>query len=165
MAEESWDWGYRCIQGALSNLGHEIARSTIAAILERHGIEPAPERGRKTTWKEFLTPHWELIVAADFFTIEVWTRYGLQRFMVLFFIELSDAHCIRSSCRQMVTWSALALTLAQRGPAPDFSALAHAEDPSLRRTGTCDATLFQQRQLAGSGVVFPWCAAEYWWPC
>ena len=28
-------------------------------------------------------------MAADFFTIEVWTRRGLQRFMVLFFIELS----------------------------------------------------------------------------
>ena len=32
--------------------------------------------------------HGELIVAADFFTIEVWTRRGLQRFTVLFFIEL-----------------------------------------------------------------------------
>ncbi len=89
MAEENRDWGYRRIQGALSNLGHEIARSTIADILERHGIEPAPERSRKTTWKEFLTRHWELIVAADFFTVEVWTRLGLQRFVVLFFIELS----------------------------------------------------------------------------
>jgi putative transposase len=39
MAEQNRDWGYRRIQGgALSNLGHEIARSTIAAILERHGI-------------------------------------------------------------------------------------------------------------------------------
>src|ERR1019366_7511769 len=38
MAEENRDWGYRRIQGALSNLGHEIARSTIAQILERHGI-------------------------------------------------------------------------------------------------------------------------------
>ena len=28
-------------------------------------------------------------MAADFFTIEVWTAKGLQRFMVLFFIELS----------------------------------------------------------------------------
>jgi hypothetical protein len=28
-------------------------------------------------------------VAADFFTIEVWTRRGLQRFLVLFFIQLS----------------------------------------------------------------------------
>src|SRR5437016_6950289 len=86
--EENQDWGYRRIQGALSNLGHAIARSTIAEILERHGIEPAPERSRKTTWKEFLSRHWELIVAADFFTVEVWTRRGLQQFIVLFFIEL-----------------------------------------------------------------------------
>jgi putative transposase len=30
-----------------------------------------------------------LISAADFFTVEVWTRNGLRRFMVPFFIELS----------------------------------------------------------------------------
>lgn len=89
MAHENRDWGYRRIQGALSNLGHKLARSTIADILERHGIEPAPERSRKTTWKEFLTQHWDLIVAADFFTVEVWTAKGLRRFIVLFFIELS----------------------------------------------------------------------------
>ena len=73
MAEENRDWGYRRIEGALSNLGHEIARGTIAQILERHGIEPAPERSRKTTWKEFLSRHWDLIVATDFFTVDVWT--------------------------------------------------------------------------------------------
>ena len=89
MAEENRDWGYRRIEGALSNLGHELARSTIAQILQRHGIEPAPERSRKTTWKEFLSRHWELIVATDFFTVEVWTRRGLQRFIILFFIDLS----------------------------------------------------------------------------
>ncbi len=71
MAEENRDWGYRRIQGALSNLGHKIARSTIAEILSGHGIEPAPERSRKTTWKEFLSRDWELIVATDFFTVEV----------------------------------------------------------------------------------------------
>ena len=81
--------GYRRIQGAISHLGYKVARSTIAAILYRHGIEPAPERNRKTTWKEFLTRHWELIVAADFFTVEVWTARGLKRFLVLFFIDLS----------------------------------------------------------------------------
>jgi len=89
MAEENRTWGYRRIQGALSNLGHEIARSTIAAMLERHGLEPAPERSRKTTWKEFLTRHWKLIVAADFFTVEAWTKRGLQRFLILFLIEPS----------------------------------------------------------------------------
>ena len=31
-----------------------------------------------------------MIVAADFYTIEVWTAKGLQRFLVLFFIELSQ---------------------------------------------------------------------------
>src|SRR5579872_214444 len=89
IASENRDWGYRRIQGALSNLGHKIARSTIAAMLKRHGMEPAPERRRTTTWKEFLKQHWDLIVATDFFTVEVWTRRGLQRFVVLFFIELS----------------------------------------------------------------------------
>lgn len=90
MAIENRDWGYTRIVGALSNLGHNLARGTIANILKRNGIEPAPERSRKTTWKEFLAQHWDLIVAADFFTIEVWTSKGLQRFMVLFFMEVSS---------------------------------------------------------------------------
>jgi hypothetical protein len=66
-------------------LGHEIARTTIANILKRHGIEPAPERNRQTTWKEFLRRHWFQIIATDFFTAEVWTCTGLKRFTVLFF--------------------------------------------------------------------------------
>jgi hypothetical protein len=89
MAEENRDWGYRRIQGALANLGHVLAQNTIARILKEHGIEPAPDRGRKTTWKEFLSRHWEMIVASDFFTVEIWTKNGLQRFIVLFFMELS----------------------------------------------------------------------------
>jgi len=43
MATENRAWGYLRIQGALSNLGHELARSTIANILKRNAIEPAPE--------------------------------------------------------------------------------------------------------------------------
>ncbi len=89
MAQENRAWGYRRILGAISNLGYNLARGTVANILKKHGIEPAPERIRKTTRKEFLTRHWELIVATDFFTVEVWTRRGLQRYIVLFFIELS----------------------------------------------------------------------------
>jgi hypothetical protein len=89
MAEENRGWGYLRLQGALANLGHRLARNTIANILKRHGIEPAPERSRKTTWKEFINRHWTQIVASDFFTVEVWTRSGLKRFVVLFFIDLS----------------------------------------------------------------------------
>ncbi len=33
-------------KGALSNLGHELARTTIANILKRKGVEPSPERVR-----------------------------------------------------------------------------------------------------------------------
>ena len=90
MAVENRTWGYTRIVGALLNLGYNLARGTVANILKRNGIEPAPERSRKTSWKEFLAQHWEMIVAADFFTIEVWTAKGLQRFLVLFFIELSS---------------------------------------------------------------------------
>jgi transposase InsO family protein len=89
MAEDNRTWGYRRIVGALSNLGHRIARGTVANILKKHGIEPAPERERKTTWREFLQRHWDLIVAADFFAIEVWTCRGLRRFVVLVFMDLS----------------------------------------------------------------------------
>jgi putative transposase len=89
MAEENRGWGYLRLQGALANLGHKLARNTIANILRRHGIEPAPERSRKTTWKEFLNRHWNQIVASDFFTVDVWTCSGLKRFVVLFFLDLS----------------------------------------------------------------------------
>jgi transposase InsO family protein len=88
MAVENRDWGYRRIQGALANLGHQVAR-TIANILKAHGLEPAPERIRKTSWKEFLLRHWGVLAAADFFTTEVWTSRGLTRYMVLFLIDLS----------------------------------------------------------------------------
>ena len=90
MAMENRDWGYRRIQGALANLGHEVARGTIANILKEHGLEPAPERERKTTWREFLSRHRDVIVAADFFTLEAWTRKGLTTFLVLFLINLSS---------------------------------------------------------------------------
>jgi hypothetical protein len=43
MAQDNRDWGYRRILGAISNLGHSLGRGTIANILKKHGIEPAPE--------------------------------------------------------------------------------------------------------------------------
>jgi len=89
LAKENRTWGYRRIQGALSHVGCKLAVSTIAEILRRHGVEPAAERSRKTSWKEFLAQHWGLIVAADFFSVEVWTWKGLKRFLVLFFIDLA----------------------------------------------------------------------------
>jgi len=54
-----------------------------------YGIEPAPERRKGTTWREFLQAHWDVLAAADFFTAEVWTATGLTRYAVLFVIELA----------------------------------------------------------------------------
>jgi putative transposase len=89
MATENRDWGYTRIQGALANVGHDVGRGTIATILRQHGIEPAPERQKRTTWQEFLKAHWDVLAATDFFTVEVWTPTGLKRFAVLFVIHLA----------------------------------------------------------------------------
>ena len=86
MAREN-PWGYKRIQGALANLGHRVARTTIARILKEHGLSPAPER--PTSWKTFLRSHWESLAAADFFTVEVWTLRGLRTMYVLFAIRLA----------------------------------------------------------------------------
>jgi transposase InsO family protein len=89
MATDNRDWGYTRIQGALANLEHRVSRGTIATILREHGLAPAPERVKKTTWTEFLKIHWDVLAAADFFTVEVWTSRGLTRVAVLFLIELA----------------------------------------------------------------------------
>jgi hypothetical protein len=44
---------------------------------------------KKTTWTEFLKIHCDVLAAADFFTVDVWTGSGLTRLAVLFIIELS----------------------------------------------------------------------------
>ena len=49
-----------------------------------------PSGARRRCGREFLSRHGELIVATDFFTVEVWTRRRLQRFIILFFIDLSS---------------------------------------------------------------------------
>jgi hypothetical protein len=43
----------------------------VQRLLAEHGIEPAPERGRRMPWRTFLRAHWDAITAADFFTVEV----------------------------------------------------------------------------------------------
>jgi putative transposase len=89
MATENRSRGYTRIQGALANLHHEVSRGTIANVLGEHGREPSPDRLKKTTWSEFLKAQWEVLAAADFFTVNVWTHRDLTRFAVLFVIDLS----------------------------------------------------------------------------
>lgn len=53
MGRENASRGYDRIQGALANLGHIDAPNTVKNILKRHGIKPAPEREKRTSWKTF----------------------------------------------------------------------------------------------------------------
>jgi hypothetical protein len=89
MARENASWGCDRIQGALANPGHIIAPNTVKNILKRHGIEPAPEREKRTSWKTFLKAHWDVMAATDCFTVEVWASRGLVTYYVLFVIHLS----------------------------------------------------------------------------
>ena len=89
MARENDGWGYDRIQGALDNLGYMIAPNTVKNILKRHGIKPARERRKRTSWKTFLKAHWEVMAATDFFTVEVWTSRGLVTYYILFVMHLS----------------------------------------------------------------------------
>jgi putative transposase len=90
MARENPSWGYTRIQGTLANLSHKVGRSTIANVLKCNGIEPSPERGRRTRWSTFLKAHCKVLAASDFLTVEVSTDRGLVTHYLLFVISLAD---------------------------------------------------------------------------
>ena len=90
MAEENRSWGYDRIVGALANLGHEVSDQTVGNVLRRHGIPPAPERKRRTTWAEFIRIHLALLAGTDISAAEVLMR-GLVACYVLFFIYLESS--------------------------------------------------------------------------
>ncbi len=76
MARENPRWGYTRIQGALQNVGHRVGRTTIGNILEKNGIDPAPERGKRTTWSQFLKTHWNVRETKDLFLAQRFARHA-----------------------------------------------------------------------------------------
>jgi transposase InsO family protein len=89
-AKDNRSWGYDRIVGSLANLGQEVSDQTVGNILKRHGLPPAPERKKTTTWREFIRIHQNLLVGTDFFTAEVWTRSGLVTYYILFFMQVGS---------------------------------------------------------------------------
>jgi transposase InsO family protein len=98
LARENPAWGYDRIQGALANLGHKVSDQTVGNILKEHGIEPAPDRKRQTTWKTFIKSHWDVLAAIDFTTIEVWTKGGLVTYYLLFVMDLATRRVHFAGC-------------------------------------------------------------------
>jgi putative transposase len=84
LARENPRWGYLRIVGELNKLGIAVSKTSVAAVLRRHRLPPAPRRSGPT-WCEFLRVQAEGILATDFFTVDTIT---LRRFYVLFVIEI-----------------------------------------------------------------------------
>ena len=134
MAKENGGWGYTRIRDALSNLGFEICRDTVANILKDNGIEPAPERGSQTKWSDFLEQHWEVMGATDLLTVEVWTLKGIVRYHVLFFMRLKtrEVHIagVSASCDGLwMEQIARNLTDTMDGFLVGYKYLIHDRDP------------------------------------
>ena len=94
LARENPAWGYDRIAGALHNLGHRLSDQTVGNILQRNGMGPAPERRKNTTWSSFIRTHRDVLWATDFFTTEIWTRWGLTTYYVLFFIHVGSRRIV-----------------------------------------------------------------------
>ena len=84
LARENPRWGYLRIAGELKKLGVTISKGSVANVLRRHRLPPAPRRAGPT-WAEFLCAQAKGIVAADFFTVDT---VLLRRHYVLFVIEV-----------------------------------------------------------------------------
>ena len=85
-------------------------------------------------WKTFLKAHWGAIAAADFFSVEVLTREGLVRYLVLFVIDLKTrrVHVAGITPQPDGAWMAQVarnLTDAAVGPLTGFGQLIVDRDP------------------------------------
>jgi len=111
MARENRSWCYDRIVGPLHNLGYGVSDQTIGNMLKRHGIPPAPERKKTTTWQEFIRLPMDVLVATNCFTSEVWTWGRLVIFALLSLLSFGhySLHLVG-----MTAW----LHALRRGPLP-----------------------------------------------
>jgi len=84
LARENPRWGCQRIVGELKKLGVAVSKGSIANVLRRHGLPPAPRR-EGPTWTEFLRAQAKAIVATDFLTVDT---VLLRRYYVLFVAEI-----------------------------------------------------------------------------
>ena len=47
------------------------AHDLVVRLAQEAGLDPAPERLKNRTWKQFLKIHFETLYACDFFSVEV----------------------------------------------------------------------------------------------
>jgi putative transposase len=84
LARENPRWGYPRLAGELAKLAISVSPATVARVLRRAGIGPAPRRAGPS-WREFLRTQASGVLACDFLCVDT---LGLRTVYVLFFIEL-----------------------------------------------------------------------------
>jgi len=148
MAENNPSWGYGHIHGELKGLNYKVSWQTVRRVMLDHGLLPDPDRPYKTTWKDFVSAHWESLAACDFFSCEAWGFNGLTRYLVFFVIEIATRKVEivgihADPCEtQMLQW-ARNLTDPEDGFLKEKRILIHDRDPlftkkfreTLRATG------------------------------
>jgi putative transposase len=68
-----------------------LSDQSVGNILQRHGIPPAPERQRTTTWTDFIRAHMSVLDGIDIFSAKVLTLRGLVMYYMLFFVKLEKS--------------------------------------------------------------------------
>ncbi len=69
LARENPQWGYMRIVGECKKLGIDVSKGSVANVLGRHGLRPAPRR-TGPTWTEFLRAQAKGVLATDFFGVD-----------------------------------------------------------------------------------------------
>ena len=82
----------------MANIDDDLSDTTVGNVLTQHGIEPAAERQRQTTWATLLKAHWQVRAAIHFTTVEVWTKSELVTGYLLFAMELKTRHVHFAGC-------------------------------------------------------------------
>jgi putative transposase len=133
LGRENSRWGYQRIRGELLKLGIGVSATTIATLLRRHGLGPAPRRG--PTWRQFLRQQAHSMLACDFLTMET---IRLRTLYVLVWIELGTrrVHLGGATSNPDSAWVTqqarnLAMAMQEEGRSPRF--LIHDRDTKFTR--------------------------------
>jgi hypothetical protein len=88
--------GGRARRGRTRHLRHGHAGVAVGLVVghDRHhqpgllGLEPAPEREKRRTWKQFMKAHWDSLCGCDFFAVEALGLAETLRYRAFFVMAL-----------------------------------------------------------------------------